>query len=73
MGISRHFKELKTIPPKAEETCSLQEGFRQNVQRGGAEVEMVVFVVECYCFLIMIIVELPEPWRPLVLCSYRRF
>ena len=33
----------------------------------------VVVVVECYCFLINIIVELPEPWRPLVLCNCRHF
>ena len=30
---------------------------------------VVVVVVECYCFLINIIVGLPEPWLPLVLLS----
>ena len=30
-------------------------------------------VIECYCFLIIIIVESPEPWLAFVLCNCRHF
>ena len=48
------------------------ESLHSEFKHGDVEVEMVV-VVECYCFLIVIIVELPEHWLPLVLCNYVHF
>ena len=50
------------------------ENLHSELERGGARVQVIaVVVVECYCFLINIIVVPAEPWRPLFLCNCRHF
>ena len=71
MGINRHLIELKTSPPeKGEESFLFRKSSHSCLTRRRAN---EVIVVECYFFLVNIIVEPPEPRPGSLLCNYCHF